>query len=427
MPLTDAADTNHILNEIIRDGIVLKNKWKANDINSKGVYASFPSLKSRFLFLQPTTRDEMECLDLCQVADIILMISKENMINELIDKDGYQLISTLRGFGCAETLFLVDSDEISTLAESKNTLQKYIQKEINQSSKVFDCSQVSLLCRTISSIALKLIQWRSNRSYIVADVMDIVNDEKQKYQVKLGGYLRGKPMNIHSLIHLSDIGTFRVANIELSNDPFGRTNVEQTIVYTADPRKQDVLIMQAPHDSIDGEQTWPTEEEMVDNHANKDNRLPLLESKQIPKGMSSYQADWLVDDAGEWQEDSANSVENEESVTVLQDDDNMSIGESLLDDKSILRQVKKKSDFTVEEMELEDRQFPDEMDTPDDIEARLRFARYRALQSFRTSNWHPKENLPLEYRSIYQFENFASAQKRYDTFNRLMLMILLKF
>jgi pre-rRNA-processing protein TSR1 len=50
--------------------------------------------------------------------------------------------------------------------------------------------------------------------------------------------------------------------------------------------------------------------------------------------------------------------------------------------------------------------FPDEMDTPGDMSARLRFARYRALQSFRSSPWHPKENLPQNYARIFQFADF---------------------
>ena len=38
--------------------------------------------------------------------------------------------------------------------------------------------------------------------------------------------------------------------------------------------------------------------------------------------------------------------------------------------------------------------------------------RYRGLQSFHSSPWDPKENLPIEYAKIFQFENFRRTQKR---------------
>merc|ERR1712086_337255 len=59
----------------------------------------------------------------------------------------------------------------------------------------------------------------------------------------------------------------------------------------------------------------------------------------------------------------------------------------------------------------EDGDFPDEKDTPGDMTARVRFQRYRALESFRKSPWDPKESLPMDYSKIFQLHNLKRAKK----------------
>jgi len=56
-------------------------------------------------------------------------------------------------------------------------------------------------------------------------------------------------------------------------------------------------------------------------------------------------------------------------------------------------------------------EFPDWVDTPLDVAAKVRFQRYRGLQSFKTSAWDTNENLPKEYSKICQFQNYRHTYK----------------
>lgn len=72
-------------------------------------------------------------------------------------------------------------------------------------------------------------------------------------------------------------------------------------------------------------------------------------------------------------------------------------------------------DLTGEELSRrfeDERDFPDEMETPREMPARERFGRYRGLKSFRSSPWDARESLPREYARVFAFEDFARARAR---------------
>ena len=72
-----------------------------------------------------------------------------------------------------------------------------------------------------------------------------------------------------------------------------------------DPSRQQTLVTEAEVDPMEGEQTWPTEEELreADEAAallnDEEDEKPV---KKIPKGMSDYQAAWILDDENEGEE-----------------------------------------------------------------------------------------------------------------------------
>ncbi len=148
--------------------------------------------------------------------------------------------------------------------------------------------------------------------------------------------------------------------------------------------RQDELELEAEADILQGEQTWPEESEMIQNDNENFNR-DLEEDGD--------------DDLNVDEEDEAMDFFNREQLAgsskpknsdEMQEDDGQAGAEEEDDEEE-------RGDF---------------VDTPFDMSARSRFARYRALQSFRSSVWHPKENLPSQYSKIFQFEDIKGMQKR---------------
>merc|ERR1712106_115843 len=183
-------------------------------------------------------------------------------------------------------------------------------------------------------------------------------------------------------------------------------------------------------DHMEGEQTWPTEEEML---AAEQDRVGVV--RKVPKGTSDYQACWIQEEsedengAGSDSEEESSDEDMGEAGKIPEEEEDESEDEQDNGDDFDTQSVAMTEDggdydtkhvnFAEEVDEMEklkvarmDSMFPDEIDTPMDVAARVRFQKYRGLKSFRTSVWDPKENLPVDYSRIFQFENFDRTRKR---------------
>ncbi|CAJ1065222.1 pre-rRNA-processing protein TSR1 homolog [Xyrichtys novacula] len=279
----------------------------------------------------------------------------------------------------------------------------------------------------------------------------------------VSGYVRGRPLKVDRLVHISGHGDFQLSQIDAPTDPLplnlttarpakpgkggdvdmmdgGEDEAPARVLMKADPSCRESLQTEAEVDPMDGEQTWPTESELLEaEEARKTKRV-----MKVPKGTSDYQATWIVDedeeengeldeesseddddnddmldeamygddedinsqDAGSGSEEEAEEEEEEEEVCSTERagadqryDDNM-------DEAAEEEGLKRYREARANEM------FPDEVDTPLDAAARIRFQRYRGLKSFRSSPWDAMENLPLNYSRIFQFQSFERTRHR---------------
>jgi pre-rRNA-processing protein TSR1 len=189
------------------------------------------------------------------------------------------------------------------------------------------------------------------------------------------------------------------------------------------------------------EQTWPTEEEIASAPAHQQKTTGNKKARRVPVGTSEYQAAWIVDEDGEGFEDEDDEeeedrdiegdIELEKSPDQLEEEDD----EDEMEDLKVDNQAGSSKDVhfmdlsdEAEQADLaryradrqrerdraakEDEEFPDEIDTPLDIAARERFARYRGMKSLRTSEWDPYENLPIDYSKIFAFQGWKSMGRK---------------
>ncbi|XP_006099229.1 pre-rRNA-processing protein TSR1 homolog isoform X1 [Myotis lucifugus] len=413
-----------------------------------------PGLKHRWFFTSARPGDLHTVLDLAKVADSILFLLDPL---EGWDSTGDYCLSCLFAQGLPTYTLAVQG--ISGLppkkqVDARKKLSKVVEKRFpDDKLLLLDTQQeAGMLLRQLANQKQRHLAFRDRRAYLFAHDADFVPNEENNLvgTLKISGYVRGQTLNVNSLLHIIGHGDFQMKQIDAPVDPFplnprviksqkdsgmameicatdAVTDMEEDlkVLMKADPDRQESLQTEVIPDPMEGEQTWPTEEEL--SEANDFLKESSKVVKKVPKGTSSYQAEWILDEDGEsgGEDDEYDDVEHEDFMEEESQDESseeeeeeecetMTIGESVRDDL-----YDEKVDEEAEEKMLEkykqerlEEMFPDEVDTPRDVAARIRFQKYRGLKSFRTSPWDPKENLPQDYARIFQFQNFTNTRKR---------------
>ncbi|TIB37089.1 hypothetical protein E3P84_00535 [Wallemia ichthyophaga] len=383
----------------------------------------------------------MSILDSAKIADYILpILSATNEVGEW----GETTLRCIQAQSCSETFGIIQG--LSNVDKKQDTgirhsLHSFLSYFFPNVSKLASADQLNELSNTIRSIATgtpKSPSWRDYRSYMLTE-----QAEWDGTLLKLTGVVRGEHLNSNRLIHIPNSGDYQIEKItnsphpsQLNHKPNGNSmsvdQVDTGLLAKPDQEEQDDLVSENEADTMGNEQTWPTEEEMAEGErlqAQAEAEEEASRSKKVPKGTSSYQAAWIVDDNDDDLSDDQDedSEEEEEGEAEMAEDDKPvhdDADEDDEDDEEIEMDTRDQEfqDFDDAEeekqykeylnQEKEDAEFPDEIDTPLDVSARERFARYRGLKSFRTSPWDPYENLPIEMSKVFEFENYDQMSKR---------------
>ncbi|XP_055549498.1 pre-rRNA-processing protein TSR1 homolog [Wyeomyia smithii] len=409
-------------------------------------YINVPRFRQRFSFLVPQSGHgrELEILDCLKVCDSsILLVSATEAEDDVIDKAGAKILNMALSQGLPTPMVcLMDLESIAPKkrAQVKASVQKALSTVLpDERLMTLDSNTDGLnLLRRVGGQKRKILHNRANRPHLFGEHVEYVAQmgEEGVGTLKITGYLRGVALSVNQLVHIPGLGDFQMSEIYAIDDPYKlRKNDEEMssegtkLLAKADPLKQTSLQRENIPDEMDAEQTWPTEEEIAASRS--ENKKKLV--KRVPKGWSEYQAAWIPDVEEVSDDDSEEDDKDDEDYMSCEsdteskaaEDDGGSEDDEEFDEISVsdgpvsADKYDKQMDMEEEKRTLaklqaakDDEVFPDEIDTPANVPARERFRKYRGLESFRTSPWDVKENLPLDYAKIYQFKNFDRTKRR---------------
>ncbi|KAJ3149516.1 hypothetical protein HDU86_006921 [Geranomyces michiganensis] len=417
------------------------------------------------LHLVPLRRNLLEILDAVKVADFVLFVVSAEVE---VDTFGDLVLTTIKAQGVPSTFSAVQHLERITTKKQQDAVRKsltaYMEDHFPQDAKLFHTAVEAeglAALRHVTQQRPKPIVWRDRHAYMLAEDAAFVPNNGETADagaLRVTGYVRGNNLSANRLMHIPGHGDFQIQSIIACPTVASEgMQVEEQILETPVAGQQELLIFENEPDPMEGEQTWPTEEELKEAEVRVQQLgalggqpEPKKRAKRVPKGTSAYQAAWIVDEDDE--EDEEEDEEDETDVTMMDADGaaggpvdwstmglghapNGAAGEHQGDESEeeyedlAEEDVDKESEFDADydaddeakqyrdflkrqDEERDDLEFPDEVNTPKEPAARVRFQRYRGLKSFRTSPWDPYENLPVDYSRIFQFQNFKRTRRR---------------
>ncbi|KAI1493008.1 AARP2CN domain-containing protein [Biscogniauxia mediterranea] len=404
----------------------------------------------------PVTRDLTACMDAAQVADyIVFVLSSEVEVDPL----GELIIRSIENQGMS-TLFTVvqNLDRIQPAKARPDVVKSLVsfmthfhpgQDKIYNLDSRQECSS---LMRSLCSTTPKGVSWRDQRSWMLVDEVQWPSAETES--TVLTGVVRGKGLKADRLVHVGDWGTFQIEKITAAplqtkkrkDGSMAVDEPETENILETPGEDQDDLAELAPEevmmDDADGdndvheEVTANKKGVLLDDHHyfSEDEPEEYTAPKKLPKGTSSYQAAWFLDDVSDSEselDDQEMQDAEEENAPAAPEDGVEGLAGKEPTEAAMSEYpqsemfVEPNEDEDAQQLEAyrarrrdeveEDKEFPDEIELHPHVLARERLAKYRGLKSLRTSPWNVEEDRPYqpeEWSRLLQISDYQSSRNR---------------
>lgn len=434
VPANESGNTSQVVQSFC-------NSLEEVDTFAEGPFTVYSkSKKTAFTFVCEKNCNDQDCVDVGKVADVLVFVLDTSQFVQETIKQAYdagegmedvvsmpttwysdaglciteytrELIANINSQGAPNIVVILQNTHTFDDRQRQKVVKlhtRYFLSMLHDTTKVFapvGDEDYEPILRHIQVTKLRALSWREQRPYLVVEEL---NYNYETRELSICGILRGQSLSAKQLVHITNHGTFQVSSIYSING-----SGEKEIIDESQESERESLIHVQANSTLETDE-HPTE---ADVHYAKQESARKI---RVPAGVSADQAAWYDTDENvvESEEEDQNEEVNPNAVrdevvtyrTAQTDVD-------FLKAEDIIRHERMTEEERVAELEQlrqeteEEVWNPDMVDTPLNLPARQRFAKYRGLKSFHTGKWDKAENLPAQYAYIYKLHGYSQIRK----------------
>ncbi|QPG77372.1 hypothetical protein FOA43_004785 [Brettanomyces nanus] len=446
IPLTSNLTAKDMVNQLLKDeGITVQEEICVKSL-------LIHRYKANLKVILPDMSSFTAVLDAAKVADFVVF--GLSATEEVDPNFGEQIIRAVEYQGIASTYCMVP-DVVSTFPKKKN-LQEDIAKSLYSYFGHFfpDCQKLYMtenqsdslnLLRNLCQKFPKSVRWRDARGFMIVDHISTAvknNAQNDEGYLVVEGTVRGSGFCANNLVQLDDLGDYQVDRLErLAKNG----DVSENIVADEEIRESLDELLPIEDEQMDEDIQEVDEEEngngMEDPYdlVKRDVQETIHHHRKLPKGVSAYQAKWLLDDdINEMIEERGEASDTDDETRPempYRPEDQFEEGD-LRRDHAQNKEMEMESDDGEENSQMEtdllpeeearqlelfkkrakeELEFPDEIELHPEEKAVDRLRKYRGVKSLSDCLWDYDEedsSRPSEWLRYLRVKNYDATRKR---------------